>query len=130
MNGQKIELNQPALAVQNMLRNMSSATYDVAEDHGFIAQQQECPRELLFAAAHIALIQSECSEALEIIRTGDLNQPSKKVEGITALQDEFADIIIRVLMLSKILSVDVGEGVVVKHAYNSTREYRHGGKMF
>lgn len=116
--------------VNYALNQLSDATHKVAANHGFLEAAKECPRELLFAATHIALIHSEASEALEIIRSGDLQQPSKKVEGITALEDEFADMIIRICMIAKELNIDIGKGVTTKHAFNDKRPWKHGGKAF
>jgi NTP pyrophosphatase (non-canonical NTP hydrolase) len=126
MNLDQTQLNM----LQDVLNMGSSDMHAVASEHGFLENMESCPKDLLFYAAHIALIQSEASEALEVIRAGDLNVPSKKVEGITALEDEFADIIIRTLMLSKLMGIDIGKGVSKKHAFNNTRPWKHGGKLF
>lgn len=124
------EITPPELKLLDALHQLENDTFNVARDHGFVEASDQCPRELLFAGVHMALICSEACEALEVIRTGDLEQPSKKVPGITALQDEFADIVIRVAMIAKKLGVDLARGVVVKHAFNEARPWKHGGKMF
>lgn len=41
---------------------------------------------------------------------------------------ELADIIIRVLDTSEYLGIDLAEAILVKHAFNETRERRHGNK--
>lgn len=117
-------------SLQDVINMGASDMHTVAVDHGFIDAGDNCPREILFAAAHMALITSEVSEALEVIRSGNLQQPSKKVDGITALEDEFADIIIRVCMIAKTLGVDLGKGVITKHQFNDQRPWKHGGKLF
>lgn len=44
------------------------------------------------------------------------------------LEEELADIIIRVLDTSKRLDVNIERAVENKHKYNKSREHRHGGK--
>lgn len=116
--------------VEGVLNLLSMVTHKTAQSKGFLEAKNECPRELLFAAAHMGLICSEACEALEVIRKGDLQAPSQKVPGITALEDELADIVIRTVMIAKELGVDIGKGVVTKHHFNNARPKMHGGKMF
>jgi hypothetical protein len=52
---------------------------------------------------------------------GELGKP----EGIAA---EFADVIIRILDTCERLEIPITRALVVKHNYNLTRPYRHGGK--
>lgn len=93
------------------------------------------------------LIDSETAEAFECYRNGEqplwfkhegfLEQgraldesPTHegklgKPEGIAA---ELADVIIRVLDMADELDIPVIDAVLLKHKYNQTRSYRHGGK--
>lgn len=48
-----------------------------------------------------------------------------KPEGIPA---ELADIVIRVMDCAVRYGIDLGQEIELKHAYNKTRPYRHGGK--
>lgn len=50
---------------------------------------------------------------------------SKKPEGIAA---ELADVIIRVLDYCAYAGIDIENVLEVKHEYNKSRPYRHGGK--
>jgi len=68
--------------------------------------------------ALLALIHSEVSEALEAYRD---EKP---------LDEELADVIIRVLDLSDRLGVDIGKTVREKVEKNKLRGFRHGRKRF
>lgn len=50
----------------------------------------------------------------------------EKPEGIAT---EFADCIIRILDYCGHEGIDIGEAIKIKHEYNKTRPYRHGGKV-
>ena len=100
----------------------------------------------------IALCHSELSEALEEYRNGmpmgyflcnnggmcdkerfgdeicdskTSNCKSKKPEGIAI---ELADCMIRILDYCGHAGIDIEEAIRIKHEYNKTRSYRHGGK--
>ena len=47
---------------------------------------------------------------------------------LTFLEEELADIIIRTLDNAQELGVDIERAVRLKHEYNKSRAYRHGGK--
>lgn len=81
----------------------------------------------------LALIHSEVSEALEEYRNGqmELYFPSKyddnpKPEGFGV---ELADAVIRIYDLCGYLGIDLDSLVELKHEYNKSRPYRHGGKL-
>lgn len=80
----------------------------------------------------IALIHSELSEALEEYRKDhyeneiyyDTANPGKP-EGIPV---ELADVIIRIFDYCEHAGIDIEYAIKLKHEYNKTRPYRHGGK--
>lgn len=77
----------------------------------------------------IALMHSELSEALEAMRK-DFDAPCEKDIPITAVEEELADCIIRILDFSHAKKLNIGRALVLKYDYNKGRKYRHGGKKF
>jgi NTP pyrophosphatase (non-canonical NTP hydrolase) len=76
----------------------------------------------------IALIHSELSEALDALRHG--NPPCKKIPEISAVEEELADTIIRIMDLANAHNYDIPKALFLKMEYNKQRPYRHGGKLF
>ena len=76
----------------------------------------------------IALIHSELSEALEEYRYDRLDVFVTAVGKPEGLPVELADTVIRIFDLCGALGIDLEEAMRMKHEYNKTRPYRHGGK--
>lgn len=84
----------------------------------------------------IALMHSELSEALEEWRKNkdletvyynvELGTVSSKPEGFGV---ELADCVIRIMDTCFKCGIDLEEMIALKHKYNLTRPYRHGGKL-
>lgn len=127
--------------------NLNELAKDIhanAQEHGW----WEDPRTF---GEIIALCHSELSEALEeyrdnkpnvyfVIKTqqadgsiipeirtdyGDGNYQGEKPEGIAT---ELADCIIRILDYCAYAGIDIDEAIRIKHEFNKTRPYKHGGK--
>lgn len=76
----------------------------------------------------IALMHSELSEALEAVRHG--NPPSSHIREFSGLEEEMADVIIRVASFGVHRELRIGEAVIAKMAFNASRPHKHGGKVF
>lgn len=79
----------------------------------------------------IALMHSELSEALEEFRDGhapnDVRYVNGKPEGPGV---ELADVVLRIADMAGFMGIDLAGAIAIKHQYNTTRSYRHGGKRF
>ena len=120
MNIDKLNINEVAdLVHQN------------AVDHGFHPQDQDIN---LFLANQCCNIHAEVSEFWDAHRANKLNQHCDKsdkmddmgLDPLSCAEEELADIVIRVLDVSRRLGIDIMRAIAVKHTYNVTRPFRHG----
>lgn len=93
-----------------------------AVDHGWWEEHRN-KGELL------CLMHSEISEAMEAIRR---KKPklSEKIPKFLEVEEELADVIIRIMDMSEYYGYNISSAVLHKHLYNINREYKHGGKRF
>lgn len=80
----------------------------------------------------ISLCHSELSEALEEHRNGrgprEIYFNDSKPDKPEGVPTELADVIIRILDYCVREGVDIEYALKLKHEYNKSRPYRHGGK--
>lgn len=82
----------------------------------------------------IALMHSEASEMLEAIRkpdpeTGELRE-SEKIPGFNELEEEAADLMIRLADFAEHNGLRLEDAISAKLAFNRTRGHKHGNKKF
>jgi|SRR6266404_7162328 len=95
--------------------------YEIAVNHGWWQGEQNL-------AEKIALMHSELSEALEWLRHG--NPRSDHIPDYSGVEEEFADVIIRILDFSQHYKLRILSAVLAKIQFNKNREFKHGGKSF
>jgi len=107
--------NQTVLSLADMQREI----HKTAKEKGWWDRPREAPE-------CIALMHSELSEALEAYRVG--NPISEKIAPFSQMEEEFADVIIRILDFAEHAGFEIEKALAVKMAYNERRPYRHGNK--
>ena len=93
---------------------------DCAKAHGWASDQHE--------AVSIALMHSELSEALEAYRHG--NPASEHIPEFTAVEEEMADVVIRIMDHCAARGHRVADAILAKIVFNTDRPHKHGGKKF
>jgi len=96
---------------------MQQRVYENAKAKGFWDNERN-------VGEAIALMHSELSEALEGYRHG--NPASDKIPSFTSAEEEFADVVIRIMDFAGGLNLDVAGAIIEKTIYNAARQYKHG----
>jgi len=89
-----------------------------------------------FLANQVNNLHSEVSELWDAYRQGMLHalcdKGAKMIEmglpPLTCIEEEYADIVIRVLDQCRRQNVDIVRAIMVKHHYNQSRPHMHGGR--
>jgi NTP pyrophosphatase (non-canonical NTP hydrolase) len=107
------------------LDEIADAVHDLAWEKGW---HNESETEDSFIERMCNNLHDEISELHEAWRRNKLREGCDKPIELSCLEEELADIIIRVLDSAKRLNINIRRAIEVKHEYNKTRPYRHGNK--
>ena len=116
------------------LNEIADAVHANAREKGF--HDDGLTREQ-FVKRHTGTLHSEVTELFDAVQKGTLDELCDKTEKMLALglpaltcaEEEYADIVIRALDQCRRLGIDIQRAIEAKHAYNRTREYKHGKKF-
>lgn len=106
--------------VRFVLDDLANRIMTIAKDHGW-ESGKDLPRELL-------LMTTEIAEACEADRHG--NPPSEHIPAFSGVEEELADVVIRVLETAKARGYDLPGAIQAKMAFNASRPFKHGGKAY
>lgn len=107
----------------NAFDNLTLEVHENAINKGFYSTGRE-----FNDAEKILLNVTELVEGFEAIRDGNEGMECAKVPGITNLEEEIADAVIRAMDYAKAKGLNLGRAIVLKHRFNISRSFRHGGK--
>lgn len=110
--------NDPETLPPHSISEWVHHVHTIAQDHGF--WEDGCND-----GEKIALMHGELSEALESLRS-DPGAPCPKIPDITALEEEMADVVIRVMDYCAYKGIRLQYAIQRKSEYNAGRPYKHG----
>lgn len=118
----------------NTLNEIADIVHANAVEKGFHDLKQSDEQFLNYQLLNLI---REVTELHEAWRNGKLNSSCDKayrmaqlgLKPLTYAEEEYADCVIRILDQCRRLKIDIANAIAVKHAYNLTREYRHGNKL-
>lgn len=113
-------------AVRKGFWEVENGILDKMIDHGWSTAWLQQTKQA-FINQRLTLIIAEAIEAFEDMRKGKTH--SEHIPDYTCLEEELADIVIRVMDTAKGYDLDLSGAILAKMEYNSQREYLHGKKF-
>lgn len=104
---------------QRLLQTLAKRAFDNSAAHGFWSDGPGRNKLEMHALMH-----TEIAELSEAVRHN--NPPSDKIPGFSQVEEELADIIIRVFDYAHGFGHDLYGAIEAKHTYNLGRPYMHG----
>lgn len=86
------------------------------------------PRDPNRALSLLMLVTTELAEAAEDIRVGRWAMTADRTGKPVGVPSEVADAVIRIMDACEVWGIDLESAMERKHAHNTTRAFRHGGK--
>jgi NTP pyrophosphatase (non-canonical NTP hydrolase) len=117
-----VELFNFEAEIKTVFQHLQKLVHQTAKDKGWWDDGDRNKPE------QIALMHSELSEALEALRHG--NKPSDHIPEFSGVEEEFADVIVRMCDTAERYGWNLGAALIAKIKFNATREHKHGGKLF
>ena len=102
------------------IAELQAAIHKTAKEKGWWDEPRQAPECFM-------LMVTELAEAMEGYREG--NPMSEKIAPFSQIEEELADVIIRILDYAEHNSFEIEKELMAKMRYNETRPYRHGGKL-
>lgn len=110
------------------LKRLCRLSHQTAIDKGWYNVDESGKIEQRNFGEVVALMHSELSEALEAERHG--NKPSEHIPDFSGVEEEFADVLIRIFDTCEAKGYDLAGAVTAKMEFNESRPMKHGGKKF
>jgi NTP pyrophosphatase (non-canonical NTP hydrolase) len=119
------------------ISEIANAVHQLAVDKGWHDKWRNGEEtEDMFIERSCNNLHNEVCELHEAWRNNQLRQPCDKAEKmrelglpeLSCLEEEMADIVIRVLDSCRRLDIDIARAINTKHQFNMSRSTRHGGK--
>jgi len=119
-----------------VINEVARNCYNIAASKGW-HDNDAGKSDLELVEAFVANCHAEVSELWEAARDGKLHKPCDKADKmeelgitpLTCLQEELADIAIRVYDFATAMGINIASAIDRKSSYNATRPHRHGGKL-
>lgn len=119
---------KPASIPMKTIKQITKIVHANAKRKGFHDQPKMSVLDQ-FIDSQTNNLHDEVSELHEAWRKGKFFDLCDKDIPLNCCEEEYADIIIRVLDQCARLGIDIQRAIEIKHAYNKTRPHRHGGKL-
>lgn len=109
---------------ESFFDDVATDAHELAIDKGWYDEEMD---QLTQWSRFISNLHREASEVWDAYVRG--NPQSEKIPEFSSVEEELADVIIRIMDTAKHQGLNVAGAISAKHKYNTSRTYRHGGKL-
>ena len=115
------------------INQIADEVHENAVNHGFHDAQLVTDDFFNYQTCNLY---GEVAELHQAWRSGEWSNPCDKADKmkslglrpLTCAEEDYADIVIRVLDQCRRLNIDIASAIEIKHQYNITRPFMHGKK--